>query len=291
MFIGVLLLILYLSFSLLQDAPVESESPFRVVTYNVWVGFEDDSTGRKASVAEWLKKQNPSLVALQELNGFTEEDLSNFANQWNHPYAVILKENGYPTGLTSRTPITNVERKFDNFHHGYLYAETAGLAVAVLHLSPFRYAMRFEEAGAVLAHVEQRATDLPTLILGDFNSLSPYDSVYYAQQGLAGHMIPSDQQHSHVQNLNDGQIDYEVLRLFDASGFSDISAICGIQQDQAYSFPTDVFGPVNDSAKVRIDYILANDGLSARCKEAGIKYEPNYLSDHYPVVADFSWIP
>lgn len=273
------------------DKTAGVEDPFRVVSYNVWVGFQDDTTGRKAQVAHWLQDQQPDVVALQELNGFTARSLRTFAAGWAHPYVALLKEDGYPTGLTSRTPITNVERVFEGLHHGYLYGETAGVAVAVVHLSPFQYQVRRDEAARVLEHVQRRAAGKPVLVLGDFNALSPHDSVFHTRQGFVERMAVTDRQHDHVQNLVEGRIDYEVLRRFYAAGLEDLKVRCGADNDLPFSSPTEVFGPANDSSKVRIDYILASEPLARTCVQAGVNHTPALASDHYPVVADFAYLP
>src|SRR5882672_12802701 len=82
---------------------------FKVMSYNVLEGFKKDSA-RKAQFIEWVKGFQPDMIAFQELNYFTQASFEAFAKQFGHPYAVIQKENGYPVGLTSKYPITHIEK-------------------------------------------------------------------------------------------------------------------------------------------------------------------------------------
>ena len=57
------------------------EESMRVVSYNVWYGFTK-VPDRKADYLKWMKDQNPDVVSLQELNGYTagklKADATNF---------------------------------------------------------------------------------------------------------------------------------------------------------------------------------------------------------------------
>lgn len=77
---------------------------------------------------QWAKRQNADIVAFEELNNFTQVSLSKFAMKWGHPYAVILKEIGYPVGITSKYPITNAYKLIKGMHHGCLYVEIKGIS-------------------------------------------------------------------------------------------------------------------------------------------------------------------
>ena len=72
---------------------------------------------RIARFTAWVKEQSPDVLALNELCGFTEAKLKELAAGYGHPYAAIVKENGYPVGLTSKTPIQVIDRKIDGYGH------------------------------------------------------------------------------------------------------------------------------------------------------------------------------
>ena len=99
----------------------------RIISYNVFNGFDwKKDKDRQNRFVEWIRKQDPEILALQELCGFTQESLLAMAQQWGHPYAVILKENGYPVGITSKKPINLKAKLLENCGHGLLHEATYG---------------------------------------------------------------------------------------------------------------------------------------------------------------------
>ena len=157
----------------------------RVISYNVLEGFKN-APQRREQVIAWLKAQGPDVVALQELNGYSEEQLLADARQWGHEYAVLLKRNGYPTGLTSRTPISAVERVLEGYHHGTIHARTADLDFIVAHLSPLDYRVRRAEAQQIADWVGRLTkAGREVIVLGDLNSTSPLDQERYEASGNA----------------------------------------------------------------------------------------------------------
>lgn len=77
-----------------------------MISYNIWNGFDwGKDSQREASMVEWLRAQDADIIGFQELNSFTQEELEHLAQQWGHPYALLLKEEGYPIGVTSKTPL------------------------------------------------------------------------------------------------------------------------------------------------------------------------------------------
>ena len=54
----------------------EKNTQFKVITYNIWNGYDwGNDEVRRAEVAEWINKQEPSMVALQELCKYSPEKL------------------------------------------------------------------------------------------------------------------------------------------------------------------------------------------------------------------------
>ena len=64
---------------------------------------------------EWIKNQHADVVALQELNGQTNESFKDLAEGWGHDHAVLLKEEGFPVGLTSKMPVEVIEKRVEGF--------------------------------------------------------------------------------------------------------------------------------------------------------------------------------
>jgi len=164
-----------------------------IIEYNVCDGFESQQQ-RINTFVQWAQKQNADIMAFEELNNFTQDSFSKLAKRWGHPYAVIAKENGYPVGITSRYPITNVYKLIRGMHHGCLYAEINGISFFVVHFSPFSSAKRLQEADSVVNALRQKSKmNGRAIILGDFNSFSRRDSSFYAGSGVRDSMYKSMQ--------------------------------------------------------------------------------------------------
>ena len=257
----------------------------RIISWNVLRGFLD---GTQVEAAQgWLEAQAPDVVALQEVNGFTEERLLETARAWGHGYAVMAKESGYPVALTSRTPIEVIERRLKGMHHGYLHARTAGLDVVVVHLHPGDWTFRRKEA-AVLAPLIRRLTAAgrEVVVLGDFNAHHPLDCAHLDGQ------TPLRERRAGGKNLIDQRtFDYGVLARFAEAGVTDAAyRVLGEEATSGGTFPSRVL----DHSKTpeaqagfleRIDFILLSPAAMARATAAtlprgGVLDE---VSDHYPV--------
>ena len=69
----------------------------RIISYNILDGFQHgQDKDRMARLTEWVKEQDPDILSLNELCGFTAASLKEFAAGYGHPYSAIVKENGYP---------------------------------------------------------------------------------------------------------------------------------------------------------------------------------------------------
>ena len=88
---------------------VADNTKFRIIAYNVLEGFRTFPE-RHPQVLQWLADQQPDVVALEELNEYTEDRLRLEAARWGHPHVALLKLTGYATGFTSRRPITGLDR-------------------------------------------------------------------------------------------------------------------------------------------------------------------------------------
>ena len=58
----------------------------------------------------------------------------------------ILKEKGFPVGLTANSEITVIEKGLDEMWHAYLHCKVKGMHIFVVHLSPSQHAFRMKEA-------------------------------------------------------------------------------------------------------------------------------------------------
>ena len=244
--------------------------PLRVLNWNVLYAFNH---GKSVDAGvQWIGDLAPDVVALQELNGLTAESLQTLASRWGHPHAVILKEKGFPVGLTSRQPIDLIERQVAGFHHGYLHARTAGIDFFVVHFWPGKDHEAEQVASRIRPFMENGR---PVVLLGDFNNHSRRDQHFLDSRTA---VTPR----------------YGVVDLFESIGLVDL--VHAHRPDQKYSCPSPVTIPrwSADLSEVqskwqRIDLVFAGEALakSARKAEIRISDQLGEISDHYPLVVDF----
>jgi exodeoxyribonuclease-3 len=248
---------------------------FTVLTYNILNGLEQQQT-KKDQLVEWVKKVNPDLVAFQELNNFTQASLEEFASRYGHSYAVLLKEEGSPVGITSKYPIRDVRKVTQGMHHGMIYAKIQNYHVVVTHLAPSvkAFKKRQEEVRLVLAELSTISRQEKVLVLGDFNSFSARDSSLY-------NSIPDPSGNGMMK------FDYEVTGAMETAGFVDVLRLK--HATPVTSFPTKSYEAKNPNSQCRLDYVWASGTLSKKCLRVDvIKDETtDILSDHYPVLAEF----
>ncbi len=278
----------------------EKNNQFKVITYNIWNGYDwGEDEVRRAEVGEWINKQEPSMVALQELCKYTAEKLEEDALSWGHSYSVLLKTTGYSVGLTSKYPIMVKEKILDGMHHGALHCIVKGIDVFVIHFHPGSISFRRDEVAIMLdKFASVREYNQHYMVLGDFNSHSPYDADLYDPEGLLLTRLNERQPDKGIEegNLSYGDLDYSVMSALQAFPLIDVCRPYTHGIEERGSFPGRVLGPVNNesdenlvSRLERIDYILASPDLSIKCTGARVfnGKENHYLSDHYPVMAEF----
>lgn len=255
----------------------------RIISYNILEGMKLDTTTGKKEFVKWIRLNDPDILALQETNKFTQKSLEEMAHQYNHPYAVLLKEVGYPVALTSKYPIVNVEKVLDNMHHGFIRAEVSGYHIIVLHLSPHKYLKRREEINVILSTIASYPQK-KWIIMGDFNSLSCLDSASYADGRLLNNIRDLGKKYSYHDNLAYGiNLDYEVQKRILNYGFLD--ALKLIHHEFVSSQPTAFSSMNGENAPSRIDYIYISMDLRSKVLKADILKDifTNTYSDHYPV--------
>jgi len=276
----------------------ESQSTLKVMTYNIWNGFEwGKDTDRKDKLISWVKSQNPDVLALQELNDYTREKLLADAKKWGHSYAEILKTSGYPVGITSNKPIEVKEKILKNMHHGALHCKIAGIDFFIIHFSPHSYQKRNEESKIILKKLSKLSKEQNMfIVLGDLNSVSPFDGDLYKDKvTLLSSLRAAESQHSHIRNLLNGELEYGVIGSLLAYPLIDVTQKYTLGYDERVSFPTQVFetekGNGRPESSKRIDYILVSPFLSEKCINAKVlnQKETFNLSDHYPIIAEFNF--
>ncbi|MCX8239315.1 MAG: endonuclease/exonuclease/phosphatase family protein [Akkermansiaceae bacterium] len=271
-----------LAFLLLLTSLRSAEADeLKVLTHNVWYGFTQGKPERHQDFRDWVKAQTPDIVALQELNGYNEEKLKADAASWGHEYFVLLKTNGFPTGITSNKPITKITRQLDGFHHGLLKATTHGHPVYVIHLHPSNWKTRIQEINTIVKLTEKNA-----IILGDFNTFSKRDKPVYDSGQLVPFFSNRDKAMGE-KNLKEGALDYEVISKIEFAGFVDI--VDKLRKSFGGTFPTKLRAHENHGDHRRLDYIFVSKEMAKKCTSASVidNQITQMLSDHLPLVATF----
>lgn len=265
-------------FFCLYIAGAQAQAPLRVVSYNILEGMVTDTTKGKEVFVQWVKQFNPDIVALQECNKFTQKTLEELAATWGHPYAVIVKENGFPTGLTSRYPITNINKVTENMTHGFIMANVLDYNIVVLHLNPHRFRKRREEISGILANIAQKKDKRGWILMGDFNSNTPLDMARLDTNRIKAAHLNAVKKNPKIENLDDGSIDFKVQQHLLDAGFVD--ALYEYDRAERATGGKDTI-----RSKSRIDYIYLSKDLAKKVKTCHFIYDDftARYSDHRPV--------
>ena len=258
----------------------------KLLSYNVWYGFTKKPE-RKANYLKFMKAQAPDVVSLQELNHYTPAKLADDAKAWGHPHSVLLKEKGFPTGITSSQPITGVKRTLEGFHHGLMRCQTHGIHVYAIHLHPGNWEIRLREIDLLLKDIATLPGDAKVALAGDFNTFSLHDKPVYDR---SEDMIPFFKRldvRTKGKNLRDGQLDYRHLKRLEDAGFVDL--IHTKREAFLGTFPTPLRKDEDMGPDRRLDYVFATPSLAASCRTAAciVNETTGLLSDHQPVSATF----
>lgn len=269
-----------------------AQEKIKILSYNILYGLQKDSVDNIDRYIEFVRNLDPDIVATQETNGWTQKSLEELARRYNHPYALQSKEEGFPTALTSKTPLVNFKKITENMWHSYIYAKIRGVHIFVIHFSPFSYKKRLEEVDNIIAQTQELPKGEPILIMGDFNSLDMSDREQYGEEVLKA-MREQEKKHNHIRNLNNDQIDYSVLNRLREAGFQDSYKL--LNDTFESTVPTYKSGDAkikssNSGIGKRIDFVWCNEVASKMVsKSEVIKNEKtNIISDHYPVYVELT---
>lgn len=258
----------------------------KVLSYNVWYGFTKKPT-RKREFLAFVKSQAPSIVCLQELNGYTPKRLAHDARNWGHAHTALLKGTGFPTGLSSDDEITDVQRTFEGYHHGLMRCKTHGIYFYVIHLHPSNWEIRLKEIDLLLSDVATLPAKSKVLLVGDFNTFSPRDKHVYDQSVKMIPFFKKLDERTKGNNLSRGRLDYRHIERIEDKGFIDV----GHHKRSAFrgTFPTKLRPDEDMGPERRLDYIFASRNLAETCQSAAhiVNKTTAVLSDHYPVIATF----
>lgn len=302
----VFFLFLLIPLSHIQAQGITKKKIIKLISYNVYWGMKQDSTKDKFKFAEWIRKQDPDILALQEMNGFTAgiyefapeganpKNLRKLAESYGHPYCVIVREPStdgsvtFPVAITSKYPIVNVHRVLDNNIHGYIEAEIEGFHFIVTHFHPFSSEKRGYEVDQILATIQSKPSSDKWLFMGDLNSVSPLDKSAYKDNKLRNFIREDRKKRPYNLNLGkDNELDYTIQQKILDFGF--IDALRLFHPEFEATAPTKLFYDQSKSP-VRYDYLYVSGNMKkdlVKCDVIKDEFTDIY-SDHYPVVLYFN---
>ena len=259
--------VLLLSFA---SQAMESSESIKIINWNVLYGFNHGNAVNEGST--WITKQQADVVALQELNGISEDQLAEYSSAWNHPHAVTHKETGFPVGLTSKEPIQVIERIQKGGHHGYLHCKTYDIHFFVVHFWPgvFFEINRITDKVKKLLEEKQKI-----IILGDFNGCSRKDESFLKS------------------NATLRKVDFEFVDRTETAGLIDL--VHKHDPSAKISCPSPITIPKWTQTmeelimkQYRIDFIFSDSILAKQSISGTISRdkEIDTISDHYPVIVE-----
>ena len=257
-----------------NEIPVslENQDVVKVMSYNIEEGFKNTAQWRQ-EFANWVKTYDPDIILLQEMMHFTDASFSAFAQTYGHNHAVLTKTIGIPTGITSKTPITDIRKVVQTgiLHHGYVTGVSNGIRLFSIHLCPFEVDNernihnidRKNEIDIILNDAAQYS-NVPIIIGGDLNAHNTFDRDTYG----SGYRY--------------GNRDHGVYNALKNSSFHDTYPLRNSEFKSTMPVADIAANGPNEGA--RIDYIFVNDNIKNSVVFSDIiqTIGTDKFSDHYP---------
>ena len=253
----------------------------KIATWNV-----NSLRVRLPHVLDWLAKEQPDLLALQETKT-VDADFPLAALEQAGYRAVFSGQKTYNgVALVSRGVALDVVADppgLQDPQRRILAGTYAGVRVINLYVpngsevGSEKYAYKLDWLGQVQAFIADELSRHPRLlVLGDFN-IAPEDRDVHDPAAWQGKILCSAPERLAFQSL---------LQL----GLSDAFLLFG-QEEASFSWWDYRAAGFRRNLGLRIDHILVSAALRAECRSCRIDKEPRKLerpSDHAPVIAEFS---
>lgn len=253
----------------------------RIATYNLFEG----ATTSYNRLIEFVREANLDVLCLQEVNRWEDNDLARLKDFTDKvlftSYAFGNSNTQYKLATVAKHPILKKVLHAEAFWHAaletHLKIEDKEITVFNAHLDPWQEGSRNREIARLIAAVNPH---VPTIITGDFNSLSREDK--YPPDFL-------DQlQKKGIGKYGTQYLEFAVIDQLLGAGFIDISTLKNNHEPTVPSaFSTDE----SHEVPARIDYMFVSPDLA----EFVIAVErlktdlTDTISDHYPLIATFEF--
>ncbi|HEY1835870.1 MAG TPA: endonuclease/exonuclease/phosphatase family protein [Candidatus Saccharimonadales bacterium] len=248
----------------------------KIASYNLWNGAGETYF----RLTDFIKEQKFDVLCLQEVNGWQDKNfarLKDFADRDGYTdYQYGNSNSEYKLATFSMLPVVSQTVHEEGFWHCVVethvrFGDTE-LAIFNLHLDPWKEEPRLREVEKLLSRID---ASKPTILTGDFNSLSRQDN--YPPEFL------QELQRRGIYKYGQNELDFGVTDRLASAGFVDVAA-------QSSKFDKTVPSPYSTDPEhevpARIDYMFVSESLKPLVRDfAVIKNEAtDKISDHYPVV-------
>lgn len=271
----------------------------RFLEYNI-------DEGGSRSLLEWIPSTDADVVGLLECNGWNETSMTEIRHDMGFPYATLFEiSSGYHIGVLSRYPIETIAKREDGFERGALHVRIhidpdVIVDVFVVHLTPHDASRRVEEARALVSMIRDVPESNPVVVMGDLNTLSPFDADRYDAENLLQYLRRDNERRLYNKLTHQDRLYYEPFHVLTSAGdmIDPCESATGIgcapseptrvRPDQSSSSdqPKDVPG-------MRLDYVLFRNSSKIRDARCEVRREDplSDLSDHYPLVCSCVVLP
>jgi exodeoxyribonuclease III len=250
----------------------------RVMTYNIL----DGGVNREAYILDVVQRAKPDVVILQEV--FTEDFLkflsqslgmNYFIGGGNKERKVALLSKLLVLSFKSHHPVFPIWRNFIDAEIEYQLNKTVRIIGVhpIANLEIVLEVWRMWEANYIVRHVHNYQDTL-CLIAGDFNAIAPRETV--KTEAMPEWL-------KWIMYLQGNRVYHFSLAKFTSAGFTDCFRV--LNSDEGFTLPT-------PNPNSRLDYIFVNATMKPYLKKCWVVREPdsvNLASDHYPVMAEFSF--
>lgn len=252
----------------------------KIATWNV-----NSIRVRLPQVLEWLKKENPDVLCLQETK-ITDEEFPAMAFRDAGYHAVHAGQKTY-NGVATLSRITGMDTVArlpgaEGDQKRLLATGVGDMRVINVYVpngeevGSDKYAYKLSWLKTLEKFLVAELKSHPRLVLlGDFN-IAPEERDVHDPKRWEGHVLFSDKERAAFQRLiRQGLTD--VFRQFE-------------QPEKSFSWWDYRAGAFHRNHGLRIDHVLCSPALAAACRECRIDIAPRKHerpSDHAPVVAGF----
>jgi exodeoxyribonuclease III len=240
---------------------------------------------RLPQVLDWLRAQEPDVLALQETK-LTDENFPAAEIQALGYHVAFSGQKTYNgVALISREPLEDVVTDvpgLDDPQRRILGATVGGVRVLDLYVvngqevGSEKFAYKLDWLEKVTAYVREDLVRHPQyVVLGDFN-IAPDDRDVHDPQAWHERILCSTPERDALRKLLDLGFK-DSFRLFE-------------QPPESFSWWDYRAAGFRRNLGLRIDLVLASDALAAKCTASTVDVEPRRLerpSDHAPAVAEF----